>query len=267
MDRPLARQIAAKQHTNRFVQMIWSRLSHSLRSRPVPILAGAGRGLRINLHGSAVGFATGTAELPLQNALIRELRPGITFFDIGANIGFVTMIAARAVGPTGRVVAFEPVPENVAAIKKNLALNGIDWVDVRQAAIGLESGSASLIVSDVSAFSRFGSVSVPTGARETIEVAVESIDELLAAGAIPQPDVIKIDVEGAELQVIEGARQMLGERRPVILCEVHDCNAAYVELMGSLGYDAINLDEDVPVENGHRNAHTLARPRASVSAK
>ena len=176
------------------------------------------------------------------------------------------MIAARAVGPSGRVIAFEPVPENVAAINENLALNGIDWVDVRQAAIGRESGSANLIVSDVSAFSRFGNVSVPTGARETIEVAVESIDGLLAAGAVPQPDVIKIDVEGAEIDVLEGARQTLGDRRPVILCEVHDCNAEYVELMRGLGYNAMNLDEDVPVENGHRNAHTLARPRASVSA-
>ena len=77
--------------------------------------------MRINLHGSAVAFATGMAERPLQSALQRELRPGATFFDIGANVGFVTLIAARLVGPSGRVVAFEPVPENVAAIRENLA--------------------------------------------------------------------------------------------------------------------------------------------------
>jgi FkbM family methyltransferase len=266
MGHRLARRIAAAQHTNRVVHVIWSRLSASLRSRPLPILSGPARGMRINLHGSAVAFATGTAERPLQEALLRELKPGLTFFDIGANVGFVTLIAARAVGPSGRVVAFEPVPENVAAIRENLALNGIDWVDVRETAVGLQSGSASLIVSDVSAFSRFADVSVPTGARETIEVPVEVVDELLSAGAVPAPDVIKIDVEGAELQVIEGARQTLSAHRPVILCEVHDCNAEYVELMRSLGYEPINLDEDVPVESGHRNAHTLARPRASISA-
>jgi FkbM family methyltransferase len=254
------------QHTNRVVRLIWTWLSRTLRWRALPILSGAGRGMRINLHGSAVAFATGTAERPLQQALLGELRPGATFFDIGANVGFVTLIAARLVGPTGRVVSFEPVPENVAAIRENLALNGIDWVDVRETAVSSHSGSANLIVSDVSAFSRFANVSVPTGARETIEVSVDSVDELLMVGSVPRPDVIKIDVEGAELQVIEGARHTLSEHQPVILCEVHDCNAQYVELMRSLGYEPINLDEDVPVENGHRNAHTLARPQASVSA-
>jgi hypothetical protein len=61
-------------------------------------------------------------------------------------------------------------------------------------------------------------------------------------------------------------RRTIAEHRPVILCEVHDCNADYVALMNGLGYETVNLDEDVPVELGHRNAHTLARPRAGVSA-
>jgi FkbM family methyltransferase len=265
-DHRFFRRIAHKQHTNRLVGAIWSRASRSLREREVKILDGPGRGLRINLHGSAVTFATGTAERPLQEALARELKPGATFYDIGANIGFVTLIAARLVGPTGRVVAFEPVPKNVAAIRENLALNGIDWVEVRETAMARHSGSASLIVSDVSAFSRLASVNVPTGARETIEVAVNSVDEMLAAGSVPPPDVVKIDVEGAELEVIEGMRQTLSDHQPVILCEVHDCNVQYVELMNSLGYEPINLDEDVPVERGGRNAHTLARPKTPLAA-
>lgn len=261
-----ARRIAHKQHTNPLVRAIWSRVSRSLREREVTILDGPGRGLRINLHGSAVTFATGTAERPLQEALTRELKPGATFYDIGANIGFVTLIAARLVGPTGRVVAFEPVPKNVAAIKENLALNGIDWVDVQETAMARHSGTASLIVSDVSAFSRLASVNVPTGARETIEVRVDSVDEFLACGSAPAPDVVKIDVEGAELEVIEGMRNTLSEHRPVILCEIHDCNAQYVELVNSLGYEPINLDADIPVEQGGRNAHTLARPKQPLPA-
>ena len=94
MGRSLPRRIAAAQHTNPLVRAIWGRASHALRWRPVPILSGPGCGLRINLHGSAVAFATGTAERPLQEALRRELAPGMTFFDIGANVGFVTLIAA-----------------------------------------------------------------------------------------------------------------------------------------------------------------------------
>ncbi len=253
------------QHSNGFVRAVWSTVSRPLRWRTVRIFSGPGKGLWINLNGSAVAFATGTAERPLQEALVRELSPGATFYDIGANIGFVTIIAARLVGPTGRVVAFEPVPENVAAIKRNLALNGIDWVEVRAAAVSRSAGRASLVLSDVSAFSRLSTMHTPTGARGTLEVDVESIDELLAAGSQPPPDVVKIDVEGAELDVIEGMRETLDAYRPVLLCEVHDCNVAYVELMQRLGYAPINLDEDVPVERGNRNAHTLARPLASAA--
>jgi FkbM family methyltransferase len=262
----LFRRIAHKQHTNRFVGLVWKGVSRSLREREVTIQDGPGRGLRINLHGSAVTFATGTAERPLQEALARELKPGATFYDIGANIGFITLIAARLVGPTGRVVAFEPVPKNVAAIRENLALNGITWVDVQETAMARQSGAATLIVSDVSAFSRLASVNVPTGARETIEVKVNSVDEFVASGSERVPDVVKIDVEGAELEVIEGMRQTLSQHRPVVLCEVHDCNVQYVELMNSLGYDPINLDEDIPVEQGGRNAHTLARPKTPLAS-
>ena len=84
------------------MRALWTRASRPLRWRPIPILSGPGRGLRINLHGSAVAFATGMAERPMQEALARELRPGATFFDIGANVGFVTVLAARLVGPGGR---------------------------------------------------------------------------------------------------------------------------------------------------------------------
>jgi len=257
-----ARRIAAKQHSNSVVRALWRSASRPLRSRPIAIRSGPGKGLRINLHGSGVAFATGTAERPLQEALSSELRPGATFFDIGANVGFVTLIAARLVGPGGRVVAFEPVPRNAAAIRENLALNGIDWAEVVETAVAAGASTANLIVSDVSAFSRLESTSVPTGARETIEVPVISIDEFLAASGSPAPDVVKIDVEGAELEVIEGMRNTLATSRPTILCEVHDCREEYVALMNALGYEPINLDADVPVELGHRNAHTLARPAA-----
>jgi FkbM family methyltransferase len=261
IDHPIPRKIAAMQHSNRFVHGAWERVSRPLRWRPIPILSGPGRGLRINLHGSAVAFATGTAERPLQSALMSELKPGATFFDIGANVGFITILAAKLVGPTGRVIAFEPVPENVAAIRENLALNDITWAEVIDTAVSSEPGTASLIVSDVSAFSRLADISIPTGARTTIEVVVNSIDAFLRSGEQPAPDLVKIDVEGAELDVIAGMRETLSTHRPVILCEVHDCNVAYAELMESVGYAPINLDEEnVPVEHGHRNAHTLARP-------
>src|SRR5437588_12274280 len=83
MDRQMPKRIAASQYTNRLVHAIWIGISRALRWRPVPILDGPGRGLSINLRGSAVAFATGTAERPVQAALALELVPGATFFDIG----------------------------------------------------------------------------------------------------------------------------------------------------------------------------------------
>ncbi len=263
-DRRFARRIAARQHTSAPVRALWSVASRPLRWRPIPILGGPAKGMRINLHGSAVAFATGAAERPLQDALVRELHEGATVFDIGANVGFVTLVAARLVGPSGRVVAFEPVPENVSAIKENLALNRVGWVELHEAAVGREAGLARMIVSDVSAFSRLETVSVPTGARERIDVRVISVDEFMRSPSAPVPDLVKIDVEGAELEVIAGMRETIAQHRPVILCEVHDCNVEYAELMRSLGYEPVNLDEEgVPVERGHRNAHTLAKPAAT----
>jgi len=265
-DHRFARRIAARQHTSGLVRALWTRASHPLRWRPIPILGGPAKGLRINLHGSAVAFATGAAERPLQDALVREVRAGATVFDIGANVGFVTLVAASLVGPTGRVVAFEPVPANADAIRENLALNNIDWVELHETAVGRAAGSAKMIVSDVSAFSRLETVNVPTGARERIDVGIISIDDFMGLGASPAPDLVKIDVEGAELDVLEGMRRTIAEYRPVILCEVHDCNVAYAELMSSLGYETVNLDEEgVPVERGHRNAHTLAKPIAAAA--
>jgi FkbM family methyltransferase len=262
-DRRFGRRLAARQHTNPLVRRLWSLSSRPLRWRPITILEGPAKGLRINLHGAAVAFATGAAERPVQDALVREIRPGATVFDIGANVGFVTLVAARLVGPNGRVVAFEPVPENVESIKENLALNEVDWVELRETAIGREGGSARMIVSDVSAFSRLETISVPDAERERIDVSITSIDELVGSGSVPAPDLVKIDVEGAELEVIEGMRRTIAEHHPVILCEIHDCNVPYAELMRSLGYEPVNLDEDVPVERGHRNAHTLAKPVAA----
>ena len=112
----------------------------------------------------------------------------------------------------------------------------------------------------MSAFSRLASVNVPTGARESIEVAVSSIDELLAAGEVPVPDVVKIDVEGAELEVIEGMRRTLDEHHPVLLCEVHDCNAEYVR--ADDGASAMRPSTSTPTCPSRRVAATPTRSPA-----
>jgi FkbM family methyltransferase len=235
-----------------------------LRRRDVPIIGGLGAGMQINVHGSALAFAIGNAEPPLQAALRGAVHRGATVWDIGANIGFYTLLACRLVGPTGSIQAFEPVPDNAAAIRHNLAINGLTQVTVSEMAIADTPGRGTMLVSGYSAFSRLASTSVPAEVEACLDVELESVDHLIAERGYPVPDVVKIDVEGAELQVLDGMRTTIARHHPVILCEVHDCNVELAAFMRDVGYDLFNLDEALPVEEGHRNVHTLATPAPSV---
>src|SRR5580693_7607022 len=87
-------------------------LPNLLRNRKGRILNGLGRGLKFNGGNSAVGFILGTHDTDVQFAMSRLLRPGMTCYDVGANVGFTAVLAAKCVGETGRVVCFEPLPEN-----------------------------------------------------------------------------------------------------------------------------------------------------------
>ncbi len=264
MRSPLLARVATLQFRSPIARRAFSTVSGWLRSRDVTIPSGPGRGLRINLRGSALAFATGTAEQPVQDALSRSLRPGATLYDIGANVGFMTLVGARLVGPTGQVFAFDPVPENVEAIRSNVAMNGFDNVTVVEKAVSSGGGSGRLLVSGWSAFSRLETASVPADTQKALDVDLISVDQLVANGT-PAPDVVKIDVEGAELDVIEGMRETIRQHRPTIVCEMHDRNREFVDLMSAHPYVVTNLDADVPVELGDRNAHTIAVPRDASS--
>ena len=104
------------------------------------IAKGLGKGLRFNAGNSNGGYLLGTSEPDVQEALAKLLKPGMVFFDIGANVGYLTILAARLVGPSGSVVAFDPVPDHAACIRRNAAMNRFEHVSVRPEAIGGENG-------------------------------------------------------------------------------------------------------------------------------
>jgi len=93
-------------------------------------------------------------------------------------------------------------------------------------------------------------------------VPVIALDEEIAAGALPPPDVVKIDVEGAEIAVLEGMAGTLAEHRPAVICELHDTHREFAEHMASAGYRVVNLEGSRPVEDqASPSAHALALPR------
>ena len=228
---------------------------------------GPGRGLRLSLahlpvaHAQARPLVRGLAELPVQQAFRRTIGRGAVVYDIGANIGFFTLLAARLAGPEGRVVAFEPAPDCAASVRTNAELNGFAGnVEVIEAALGADVHKERLhIVADQS-WSHLESRGEHTQTTDTVEVDVLSVDSLVAAGTIPPPDVVKIDVEGSELDVLSGMRETLAAHRPVLICELHETNVPFAKLIAELGYEAEGLDQPGGPLEGGPNDQMLARP-------
>lgn len=143
--------------------------------------------------------------------VIRSLiRPGMTVVDVGANIGFHTLQFASWVGPAGHVHAFEPEPANFAVLQRNIAASGFSHVTARQLAIAASSGSAAMYVSHVHRGDH--SLLPIERARDAIAVETRSLDALFADPA-STVDLIKVDVQGAEVMVLDGMRALI-ERCP-----------------------------------------------------
>jgi FkbM family methyltransferase len=202
---------------------------HLLPKLPYPVLRGPLRGLRFIL-GAAAGEAGGVSihlgsQEPEQcHCLAKILRPGQVFFDVGANVGFYSLLAARLVGSTGRVVAIEPLPRNIAFLYRHIALNKAHNVTILPLACANRSAIESFCEGENNALGHLAGTSdkpdASSPAFRASLVATLSLDEAVEALAL-SPDVIKIDVEGAELRVLEGARNILAEVRPALLLSVH----------------------------------------------
>jgi FkbM family methyltransferase len=251
------RRVGRWQWAGRFQQRFVQSASQWLRHQDVTIQHGLGAGLRFNAGGANPGYALGTSEPIVQDVLGQLLRPGQVVWDVGANVGFYTVIAAHAVGPTGQVVAFEPLPSNVDALRHNLALNGFARVTVVPCAAAAASGDLTLTLGDEPTWAHTGG---PADAPGAITVPALSLDDAAQRHALADPDLVKIDVEGAECDVIAGMRGIIARHPPVILCEMHGKNATFVAALTAHGYRMRALESDLPVERAPWDVHVLAEP-------
>jgi FkbM family methyltransferase len=261
-------RLGAFQRRSERGQRLVARVTGPLRNRDLRVLGGHAAGLRINLGGSALNYLTGRAEPNVQDTLASVLHTGDVVYDVGANVGFFTMLCARLVGTEGRVYAFEPMPANAAALRHNVALNGFENVEVVEAAASDANGTATLLVSRWSAFHRLegeGFRSPSWQDETTLEVATVRLDEFAGGDGVRPPNLVKMDVEGAEPEVIRGLERLLtGDAKPLVLCELHGGNRKYVKLLASMGYTVRSVDGPGPVETAHYNVHTLAEPATSA---
>jgi len=204
------------------------------RSAVFTILQGPGRGLRWVVGSSNHGCWLGSYEIDKQNYFRHCVKPGMICYDIGANAGFYTLLLSKLVGPAGHVFAFEPVPENCLALKRHLALNEIRNVTLIECAVGDSDGTAGF---ELGALNSLGRLNSGGG----LEVQIRTLDSLISMRRIVPPDVMKIDVEGAEAQVLRGARRLLASASPIISVATHGA-AAHSECIDLLRANGFTVD-------------------------
>ncbi len=183
----------------------------------VTINSGYAQGMRWKrMHAYVNGYWIGHYELEVQTAIVRILGPGDGFLDVGANAGFFSMVAIKRVGPQGWVVAVDPDPFNCDSLRAQVALNDLKNCTVLQQAVADQAGTLKF------AFASGGDSTghlADAGAANAMDVSATTLDAICEAHG--KPKLIKVDVEGAEVLVLRGAKNTIETIRPAWLLEIH----------------------------------------------
>jgi FkbM family methyltransferase len=164
----------------------------------------------------------GIYDRPLTNLLKSTLSPGDVFFDIGANVGYFTLLASNLVGDNGHVHAFEPIPQNAEAIRRNVDRNALTNIKIIEAAVSDSGGTLPLFVSDSPKSSGWASIVPSNSRRRQIQVPKLTLDEYVQRNEKFWPDLIKMDIEGAESFALAGMQHILNsELAPDLVVEVN----------------------------------------------
>lgn len=184
----------------------------------VTLRSGVGAGLRLVIDPQSEKFLwAGDHEPAVQQELAAALRPGMVFWDVGAHAGFFSIIAGRLVGERGQVHAFEPMPDTRTRLAASAAESGLTNITLHDSAVSSLAGQATIYEHHHSAVA-----SLVRGADAGIgrDVRCTTLDEM--ATELGDPQVIKIDVEGAELDVLRGGPRLLGRHSARLVVEFTD---------------------------------------------
>lgn len=222
-------------------------------------------------------WVTGCFE-PNEMAFLRSvLKPGMTFVDVGANVGLYTILASRLTGSSGRVVAFEPSPRERASLQRHIERNSLGNVIVRPEAVSDEAGTATLHLTDPY-WGGQNTIGAPiyegVDVVSSVGVPTARLDDVLNEIGLDTIDCLKIDVEGAEAMVLRGAARTLTGSRPIVLIELLDASlskqgssaAEVIGLLQSYGYElrqysaVTGLLEAVPTGADPQSANVVAVP-------
>jgi len=237
-----------------------------LRRVPVEIRQGPLGGFRWLPSAGDTLYVEGEYERETQAIFLKMIARGSVVYDLGAHRGFFSLLAAKIVGPQGRVLAFEPSSRNEHILRAQAALNGFVQIASYPFAIGaargtvdfsdLEDDMANTLVTSSPRFAR---------SRSVRKVEARRLDDLLG-GEMPAPQFIKMDIEGAEFDALSGARECLARHRPVLYVSMHENHLPGVErkcldLLAQLDYD-VALVQVNELDPGIKDY--LAVPRARI---
>jgi FkbM family methyltransferase len=218
----------------------------------VKVAAGGLRGCLLFLDlQSEKDYWLGTYEPDLQAAIADLVQPGGVAYDVGANIGYISLLLRRRLGEGGRVFAFEALPANLERLRGNLALNGLEGSVVVQDAAVIESERAVRFL--VGPSGGMGKAEGSAGRQEVtytqaLDVAGISLDGFVYGHGNPPPQVIKMDIEGGEVLALPGMCRLLAEARPLLLLELHGPQAAALawDTLISAGYRICRMQTGYP---------------------
>ncbi|HLG12625.1 MAG TPA: FkbM family methyltransferase [Dehalococcoidia bacterium] len=198
------------------------------------------RGMRLSMRGfERPSFALGTYERHVVALLRRFVRPGFVAYDVGSHIGYLTLVLSRLVGDSGHVYSFEPDPANLSALSRNVRINGISNVTLVGRAVTDRETSLRFAAFRYSLVNHIAGKNEPADAS-LITVPATSLDHFVYEENGDVPAVIKLDVEGAEADVLRGARRLLAEARPILIAEVRagEIWREIADLLRENGYSA-----------------------------
>jgi FkbM family methyltransferase len=212
----------------------------------------------------------GTYEPELQAALHDLIPAGSVIFDVGANIGYVSLLLAKAAGEKGKVFAFEALPSNVEQLRRNVIINGMESrVTVVDCAVTQISGPLRFLVHASGGMGKAaGSAGRDDQYQSEVTVPGISLDEFVYEQGNPAPQVVKMDIEGGEVMALPGMHRILTDQRPLMLMELHgpESSQAAWETLTSTGYEICWMRPGYPLipslEAMGWKAYIVAKPRA-----
>ena len=207
------------------------------KNAAVPILQGSFRGKKWIVGSANHGYWLGSYEFKKRLLFERSIPQGSVVYDVGGFVGYYTLLASVLVGESGRVVVFEPLPNNLHYLKEHLRLNGIANVTVVEAAV---SDKSETLLFKEGPSRAMGKLAKDGG----LQVQAVSLDDLVERGELPEPQYMKVDVEGAEMRAFTGSRRLMERCHPTIFLDTHgsEVHEMCCRYLTELGYRLEAID-------------------------